>query len=158
MKKVLTFFSAASLLLTVLSFPAFSAEYQYETPVEPALWAEPEFGTDHAYSFAFVGDPQYLSIGDYYQGTKKMDQLFGSIADTAEERKLEHVFVLGDITDKGYNNDANLAHTYCDPPVTGEWETAQKAIFQLNEAGVPYSLCRGNHDDYMMDDYFNVPT
>ncbi len=132
-------------------------EYSYEIPVEPERWTEPEFHTDHAFSIAVVGDPQRISLGDYYQGTKKMEQLFGSIADTAKERKLEHVFVLGDLTHMGYRNDANLAAIHYDPPLTGEWETAQKAIFQLNEAGVPYLLCRGNHDDYMMDDYFNVP-
>ena len=46
--------------------------YSYETPIEPELWAEPEFHTDHAYSIAFVGDPQYISTGDYFLGTKKM--------------------------------------------------------------------------------------
>ena len=71
-------------------------EYLYETPVEPERWSEPKFHTDHAFSIAVVGDPQRISLGDYYQGTKKMEQLFGSIADTAKERKLEHVFVLGD--------------------------------------------------------------
>ena len=132
-------------------------EYLYEAPVEPERWSEPEFHTDHAFSIAVVGDPQRISLGDYYQGTKKMEQLFSSIADTAKERKLEHVFVLGDLTHMGYRNDANLAAVHYDPPLTGEWETAQKAVFQLNAAGVPYMLCRGNHDDYMMDDYFNVP-
>ena len=55
----------------------------YPAPVEPALWCEPAFHTDHDFSFAVVGDPQRISLGDYYQGTKKMKQLFGYIADTA---------------------------------------------------------------------------
>ena len=132
-------------------------EFTYEAPLEPERWCEPDFHTDHAFSIAVVGDPQRISLGDYYQGTKKMEQIFASIASTAKERKLEHVFVLGDITHMGYRNDGNLAAAHYDPPLTGEWETAQKAIFQLNEAGIPYLLCRGNHDDYMMDDFFNVP-
>lgn len=61
------------------------------------------------------------------------------------------------MTDMGYHNDANLAAHHVDPPITGEWENARDAIFQMNEAGISYSLCRGNHDDYMMDDHFNIP-
>jgi len=133
------------------------ASYSYETPVEPEIWAEPDFHTDHAFSIAFVGDPQYISTGDYYLGTKKMKQLFRFIADTATERKLAHVIVLGDLTDMGYRNDANLAYCHYDTPLTGEWENAREAVLQLNEAGVSYALCRGNHDDYMIDDYFGLP-
>lgn len=133
------------------------SEYSYETPVQPEIWAEPVFHTDHTFSIAFVGDPQYISTGDYFLGTKKMKQLFASIADTAEERKLKHVFILGDLTDMGYKNDGNLAWGHNDLPITGEWENAKEAVLQLNEAKIPYSLVRGNHDDYMIDDYFNVP-
>jgi len=157
MKKILPFLLALCTFFSLLPYSALAAEYQYEAPVEPELWTEPDFSADHAYSIAFVGDTQYISRGDALRGTHKMDQLFGIIADTAEERKLEHVFVLGDITDTGYHNDANLAANFIDPPSTAEWDISQKAIFQLNEADVSYSLCRGNHDDYMMDDYFNVP-
>ncbi len=132
-------------------------DYSCDAPVEPQIWAEPNFHTDHAYSIAFVGDPQYISIGDYFLGTKKMKQIFRFITDTAKERKLKHVVILGDITDMGYRNDANLAYVHYDPPLTGEWENAREAVFQMNEAGISYALCRGNHDDYMIDDYFNVP-
>ena len=77
-------------------------KYHYETPLEPECWMEPDFHTDHDFSIAVVGDPQRISLGDYYQGTQKMEQLFGYIADTARERKLAHVFVLGDLTHMGY--------------------------------------------------------
>lgn len=133
-----------------------SAGYKYEEPFDPGIWKSPNFSTDHAYSLAFVGDTQYITCGDYFQGTKKLQQQFKFIADTAEERKLEHVFVLGDITDMGYWNDRNLASRHVSPPNTGEWEIAKSAISQLDGV-VTYSLCRGNHDDYMIDDYFNVP-
>ena len=133
--------------------------YVFEEPVEPELWEEPHFSTDHAYSIAMVGDPQYITCGDYFLGTKKLDQEFRYIADTAKERKLAHVFILGDLTDMGYHNDANLSYACIKRKGyrTEEWEISQKAVFHLNDAGIPYSICRGNHDDYMMDDYFNVP-
>ena len=131
--------------------------FHYEEPVEPEIWTEPNFHTDHAFSIAFVGDPQYISTGDYFLGTKKMEQLFASLADTAKERKVAQVIILGDLTDMGYRNDGNLAWMHYDVPITEEWENAKRSVFQLNAAGVPYMLCRGNHDDYMIDDYFNVP-
>lgn len=147
-----------SLCLMASAVPVANAtEYTYDEPVEPNLWMEPDFSTDHAYSIALVGDTQCLSRGDYFYGTNKMEQLFGILSDTARERKLEHVFVLGDITDMGYRNDRNLGYDIFNPPLTAEWETAQKAILQMSEAGISYSLVRGNHDDYMMDDFFNIP-
>lgn len=157
MKKILALLLTFSLLWIALATPSFAVTYQYEAPVEPQLWKEPDFSTEHDFSIALIGDTQFLTLGDAYCGTKKMNKLYQVLADTAEERKLEHVFVVGDMTHNGYHNDANLAHSYVDPPSTTEWEIAQEAILQLSDAGISYSLCRGNHDDYMMDDYFNIP-
>ena len=148
-----------SLLLSTLAVVASAAEPAYDTPVDKSMWEEPNFDdpSTYAYSFAFVGDTQCITIGDRLDGTNKLEILYKYIADTAEERKLEHVFVLGDITEVGYWNDYNLVNAAKGwPTITEEWDIAQNAIFQLN-GKVKYNLCRGNHDDYMMDDYFNVP-
>ena len=155
MKKTVSVLLAFCMLAGLL--PVSAAEYTYTEPVEKDKWKDPEFSTDHAYSIAFVGDPQFINNSDVNFGEKKMEQMFGIIADTAELRKLKHVFVLGDITHVGYRNDSNLAARHVTPPDTREWENAQKSILQLSRAGISYSLCRGNHDDYMMDDYFNIP-
>ena len=155
MRKIVSVLLALCMMAGLL--PVSAAEYVYGEPMEPELWMEPDFATDHAYSIAFVGDTQCLSRCDLQDGTKAMEELYGVIADTAEERKLKHVFVLGDITDMGYRNDNNLGYAVFDAPMTSEWENAQKAILQMSEAGVSYSLVRGNHDDYMIDDYFNIP-
>ncbi len=154
MRKIASILLAFCLMAGLL--PVSAAEYTFAEPIEQDKWKDPEFSTDHAYSIAFVGDPQFINNSDVNFGEKKMEQLFGVIADTAEERKLKHVFVLGDITHAGYRNDSNLAFAHNSPPITSEWENAQKSILQLSDAGISYSLCRGNHDDYMMDDYFNV--
>ncbi len=155
--KLLSLFCVTVMLFTSFGAMFANAAYIMETPIDPDMWEEPRFDTDHAYSMAFVGDTQYITCGDYYLGTEKLKQQYKFIADTAKERKLEHVFVLGDITDLGYRNDYNLGSAHNNPILTKEWEIAQAAIFQLNNTGVTYTLCRGNHDDYMMDDYFNVP-
>ena len=155
MRKIISILLALCVMAGML--PVTAAEYTYEEPKEPELWMEPEFSTDHAYSIALVGDTQCLSRGDLQDGTRYMDQLYGVLSDTAKERKLEHVFVLGDITDMGYRNDANLGYGVFKTPETREWENAQKAILKMSDAGISYSLVRGNHDDYMIDDYFNIP-
>ena len=155
MRKILWLALAFCVMAGLL--PVSAAEYTYDEPMEPELWMEPDFATDHAYSIALVGDTQCLSRCDLQDGTKAMEQLYRAISDTAEERKLAHVFVLGDITDMGYRNDKNLGYSIFQQPMTREWENAQKAILQMSEAGISYSLVRGNHDDYMIDDYFNIP-
>ncbi len=152
-KRIISIICIVAMLLSSVITLSVSAA-SYETPVEPNKWIEPNFESDYAYSFAFVGDTQYLSCGDYYLGTKKLQAVYKYIADTADERKLEHVFVLGDMTDLGYKNDGNLAGAYYTTPVTTEWEIVKSAISQLDGV-IPYSIVRGNHDDYMMDDYFN---
>ncbi len=154
MKKFISVICVIAMLVATVSLVPVGAA-TYDTPVDADMWIEPNFETDVAYSFAFVGDTQYLTCGDYYLGTNTMDRLYSSIASTAAERKLSHVFILGDITDLGYRNDYNQGGAHNSPIITGEWDIAQKAIFKLNGI-VPYSITRGNHDDYMIDDYFNV--
>ena len=158
-KKILSVFCLIAMLISTVALTFVgAAEYVIEKPVEPSKWENPQFDDpeDFAYSFAFVGDTQFITIGDALLGTEKLKYQFKYIADTAEERKLQHVFHLGDITDWGYRNDSNLASKHYNIPKTGEWEVVKEAISQLDGV-VPYSLVRGNHDDYMMDDYFNVP-
>ena len=164
MKKFIAIFCAAVMLFTsfgVLSVIA-AASTSYDTPVKPEHWENAVFSEDHAYSFAFVGDTQFLTLGDALSygtsgQTNKLQTLYQYIADTAADRKLAHVFVLGDMTDRGYKNDGNLAGSYYSTPWLNEWILVDQAISRLNGI-VPYTLVRGNHDDYMMDDYFNVPT
>ena len=158
-RKAVALVCLLAIIIGTFSVLVSAAEYVYDTPVEPDMWEDPNFDdpSSYAYSLAFVGDTQCLMIGDRLDGTDNVERLYKYVAGTAEERKLEHVFVLGDITEIGYWNDYNMVNAAKNwPMIDDEWELAQKAIFQLN-GKVNYSLCRGNHDDYMMDDYFNVP-
>ena len=109
------------------------------------------------YSFAFVGDTQYVTYFDLKNGTNNLDKVYGWIADNIEEKKIANVFTLGDMTDVSYGNDSNISHigwqqqglnTY-----SAEWEIVKKATDQLN-GKVPYFVTRGNHDDYQIDDYY----
>ena len=90
---------------------------------------EPSF--DYSYSFAVVGDTQWLiqNIPEKFEG------IYDWILDNAESKKIAHVMGLGDITEE-WNNSKSEA----------EWILAQEYIFKLNGV-VPYSLIRGNHDE-----------
>ena len=82
--------------------------------------------TDYAYSFCVVGDTQVVT--ESYPD--KLADIYDWIIANKDEKKIEFVFGMGDITNK--NTDV-------------EWVTAKKQIERLNGV-VPYSIVRGNHD------------
>ena len=86
---------------------------------------------DYAYSFALIGDTQWLS--KYMP--QKMEGIYDWIVANAESKKIAHVMGLGDITE-----DWNTAGK------EQEWIRAHQYISKLNGV-VPYSLVRGNHDE-----------
>ena len=90
-----------------------------------------EVSIDYAYSFAVVGDTQFL-CESYHD---KMEAIYDWIVDNKDERRIAQVFGLGDITEGVWdvsNSDA-------------EWIRAKEYISKLDGV-VPYSLIRGNHD------------
>ena len=90
--------------------------------------AEPE---DYAYSFAVIGDPQYMTQYDNRNKTTYVKDMYKWIVDNVESKKIQHVIGVGDITHQD---------------TEGEWKVANEAISQMNGV-VPYSLVRGNHDN-----------
>lgn len=91
-----------------------------------------EAPTDYDYTFAVVGDTQKITYYDYQNGTKHLNKIYDWILSKQEERNIEYVMGLGDITEKG--------------TIDAEWELALGAINKLN-GKIPYSLVRGNHDN-----------
>ena len=97
--------------------------------------ADKEPVTDYAYSFCVVGDTQIVAKNE----PEKLACLYDWIIENKDEKKIEFVFGMGDITDK--NTDE-------------EWTAAKEQIFKLNGV-IPYSLVRGNHDgSAKMNEYF----
>ena len=82
--------------------------------------------TDYAYSFCVVGDTQVVT----QNYPDKLANIYDWIIENKDEKKIEFVFGMGDITNK--NTDE-------------EWAVAKEQIFKLNGV-VPYSIIRGNHD------------
>lgn len=90
--------------------------------------------TGYEYSLALVGDTQIINERDMMNGTTVMDGLYQWIVDNAQSKKMAQVIGLGDITDSGDYSDQ-------------EWDHALATISKLDEAGIPYTLIRGNHDE-----------
>ncbi len=98
----------------------------------PKEWLDShEPSLDYAYSFAVVGDTQWMSK----YTTEKMDGIYDWIIANKDSKKIAHVFGLGDITEDW--NTANKEQ---------EWIKAQQYISKLDGV-IPYSLVRGNHDE-----------
>ena len=83
--------------------------------------------TDYAYSFAVIGDIQTLTY--YYPD--KLHCIYDWIVANKEEKKIEFVFGLGDVTDKSEE---------------AEYLLAKSEIAKLDGV-VPFSIIRGNHDN-----------
>jgi hypothetical protein len=90
--------------------------------------------TGYEYSLALVGDTQIINERDMMNGTTVMDGLYQWIVDNTQSKKMAQVIGLGDITDSGDYSDQ-------------EWDHALATISKLDEAGIPYTLIRGNHDE-----------
>ena len=97
--------------------------------VKSTRWfAEKEPVTDYAFSFMVVPDTQIVAVSE----PEKMDVIYDYIVENVQEKNVQFVMGMGDIT----NDD-----TY------EEWTAAKAAIFQMDGV-VPYSVVRGNtvHD------------
>ena len=92
--------------------------------------AEDEY--EYAYSIAFLPDLQYMTN----RFPTKLGTIFDYIIDNKEEKNIQYVVGLGDITD----NDKDW-----------EWNVVKAQYDLLDAAGIPYTLVRGNHDIYTTD-------
>jgi len=133
MKRIFNFIFVCTLIFTFVSiFPNYVeaitliSENQTSVKATSEWLDEVEEPIDYDYSFAVVGDIQNVT----YKYPEKVDTIYGYIASKVKEKKIAHVFSLGDLTE----GDS-----------LGEWNVVKKSISKLDGV-VPYSLVRGNHD------------
>ena len=82
--------------------------------------------TDYAYSFAVIGDTQVITE----KHPDKLACIYDYIVDHVDDKNIQFVMGLGDITEKTTQT---------------EWDIALENIHKLDDL-VPYSVVRGNHD------------
>ena len=163
--KIISIISVLTLIFSVISMSTVSAADVQ--PVIPEDWTDASIAGDPEFTLAFVGDIQALTEMDYKNSidddpsndTAYVDALFDWVAENADDKKIKHVFTLGDLTEFSSANDPNLSYAAKDPATSNasgdkEWIIVKNAISQLDGV-VPYSIVRGNHDDYQIDDFFN---
>lgn len=95
------------------------------------LQAEDNDATEYPYSFVALGDTQYVCERDKKSGTDDMSPIFDWIVNNKENKNIQFVMGLGDITDETSD---------------GEYAIAKNQYKKLQNAGIRYSIIKGNHD------------
>ena len=99
----------------------------YDVTYTQQWWGEPVRTEDYAYSFAIVGDTQTIT----WKYPAQLATIYNWIVDNAEDKNIQYVFGLGDITETDTDE---------------QWTVAKEAI-TLMDGKVPYSLLRGQGHD-----------
>ena len=107
-------------------------------------WTNYQLKNTPDYSFAVLGDFQYLTAHDVDTGHRYTQNLFSWILDNQEARNIQYVFGLGDSinTIPSYPEDGYSTSTH-NP---AEWKLAASQFARL-DGKIPYIVVRGNHDD-----------
>ncbi|MBQ9784502.1 MAG: hypothetical protein IJW29_03275 [Clostridia bacterium] len=98
---------------------------------------------DYAYSVAIVGDTQTVT----HHNADKLKNIYQWIIDNKDDKNIQYVIGLGDITEKGVdwghaNNDTEEEKAVGD----AQWAAALEAISMMDGV-LPYSLLRGEGHD-----------
>lgn len=100
----------------------------FDAKLKSKWFTDKEPVTNFDYSFAVVGDTQIVT----HNAPQKLGMIYDWIVNNISSKKIKFVMGLGDIIDSWGSSS--------------EWNVAAAAIQKI-DGKVPYSLCRGNHDD-----------
>ncbi|MBP3592807.1 MAG: metallophosphoesterase [Clostridia bacterium] len=94
------------------------------------------FSGKYEYSIAVIGDPQYAT----HSYPEAIRAAYTWLAENKDEKNIQYVIGLGDLTDQCQRD---------------EWIEAASALQILQDAGLYYSVVRGNHDTALsgIEDY-----
>lgn len=106
-------------------------------------WIDREPVSDADYSFAVMGDIQFVTYSDHLLGTNYLETMVTWLLDNQEKRNIQYLFELGDTVQTFLSAPASQNPMVNNP---GEWETAA-AQFSRLDGKLGYSVVRGNHDD-----------
>ncbi|MBO7250870.1 MAG: metallophosphoesterase [Clostridia bacterium] len=139
-KRLLAIICAVALLIPVSVFPASAA----------TNWASDSYWTNYTlknkpdYSFAVLGDIQFLTSTDVDNGHHYTRLLFDWILNNKDSRNIQYVFGLGDTINTLTSWPEDGYSTSIHNPA--EWELAANQFARFNGV-IPYMVVRGNHDD-----------
>ena len=134
-KKLVAVVCLVALLLSMTTLGTLSAS------AETNPWINYTAPSDIEYSFLVLGDIQSLTYMDAKGGSKHVKAIFDWILENRDEKKIEYIFGLGDTIDAPWETGVS------------EWALVSPLFKSLNGI-IPYSVVRGNHDDYAGYEYF----
>lgn len=145
-RRLIAILCAVAMLIPMAVLPLSAAEV-----LPPQKWEGEEHWIDYTlkntpdYSFAVLGDIQYLTAYDVDNNNTFTKLLFDWIIDKKDTKNIQYVFGLGDSintlsswSEDGYNTSVHNP---------AEWNIAGTQFARLTNAGIPYMVIRGNHDD-----------
>ena len=108
---------------------------------------------DFDYSFAVVGDTQFLVDWDLKNGTAYTSDIYDWIVANKDAKKIARVLGVGDIVESGRLDDAvtdATAREYAQK----QWEYAVSEFSKLEASEIPYTITWGyNHDGYKGEEF-----
>ena len=143
---------AVIVITVVLAATVFTSSAAYADGIPAEFTENTDPAKDYAYSFAVIGDTQKHVYRDVYYGKDTTSYIYDWIVANKDSKKISLVMGLGDITDKdGVDQTADDGIDQTDL----EWDIAVEQHAKLENAGIPYTLVRGNHDTVAkLDEYF----
>lgn len=108
---------------------------------------------DYDYSFAVVGDTQFLVDWDLKTGSSYTSDIYNWIIANKDEKKIARVLGVGDIVESG-RLDEGVTDPEAREYAEKQWEYAAKEFAKLEAAGIPYTVTWGyNHDGYYGEEF-----
>ncbi|MBQ3017307.1 MAG: DUF4886 domain-containing protein [Clostridia bacterium] len=143
---------AVIIITVVLAATVLTSSAAYADGIPAEFTENTDPAKDYAYSFAVIGDTQKHVYRDVYYGKDTTSYIYDWIVANKDSKKISLVMGLGDITDKdGVDQTADDGIDQTDL----EWDIAVEQHAKLENAGIPYTLVRGNHDTVAkLDEYF----
>lgn len=122
-------------LKTILTLALFLISFGCKTTSYLSNSPEANYGADKGdtyFTIAVLPDTQYYTAIRYGGNMQMFQNQIQWIKANRKSQHIEYVIHLGDITDHN---------------AAVEWERAKDALYQLDEANIPYGLSVGNHDE-----------
>ena len=139
-KRLLAILCVVALLIPMAALPAVAATNW----ADESYWTNYQLKNTPDYSFAVLGDIQYLTSTDVDNDHHYTQLLFDWIMDNKDSRNIQYVFGLGDTINTLSSWPESGYSTSVHNPA--EWQLAANQFARLN-GQIPYMVIRGNHDD-----------
>ncbi len=108
---------------------------------------------DYDYSFAIVGDTQFLVDWDLRNDTSYTSDIYDWIIANKDAKKIARVLGVGDIVESG-RLDSGVTDETQRAYAQQQWEYAVEQFAKLEKASIPYTITWGyNHDGYEGEEF-----